>query len=47
MEYAFSGRAWELEKTVRIPQLQLLHGDSVRAIAQCVIIPAGDNGAGQ
>ncbi|NQE34790.1 hypothetical protein E5S67_02519 [Microcoleus sp. IPMA8] len=34
-------------KTVRIPQLYLLHGYSVGAIAQCVIIPIGDNGASQ
>ncbi len=44
---AFPGRAWELQRTVRIPQLQLLHGYSLGAIAQCVIIPIGDNGVAQ
>jgi len=44
---AFPHSAWELERTVRIPQLQLLHRSSVGAIAQCVIMPIGDNGAGQ
>ena len=44
---AFPGRAWELERTVRIPQLQLVDGYSVGALAQYVRIPIRDNGAGQ
>jgi hypothetical protein len=44
---AFPGRAWELERTVRIPELQLLHGYSVGPIAQYATIEIGDNGAGQ
>ncbi|MEG4914253.1 hypothetical protein [Microcoleus sp. B13-B6] len=47
MEYALPGRAWELERTVRILKLQLLYGDSLGAIAQCVIIPIRDNGVAQ
>ena len=47
LEYAFSGIAGELERTIRILKLQLLHGSSVGAIAQCVIMPIRDNGVAQ
>ncbi|MEG4882111.1 hypothetical protein QUB75_15145 [Microcoleus sp. K1-B6] len=33
----FLGRAREVERTIRILKLHLLHGASVGAIAQCVI----------